>query len=462
MKKIVIASVLLIFAFVLFPHSSNAAEISCVLKKKSAYKSAINADVYYITENCTKQIFPNESVFFTYFTSWNRVILVDDLTLRFIPNDPEKYAPARDNSSGNNSSNGSSSGSSNSTATERAVDLILRDGSVIKSRTQGEVYVVINNKKFHIENMETLQELGIPVRWIEIVAQKTIDAIPSGTSLNVFPNSQIMSQAVPDFMLLKDKNSSAVYRAEPSSKDPKYQVLRKISNETALKKTGYRLDRLPQVTIAEIPDLSLIGVGSKTIFHTGNDLTSNSTISYRSASSDIITEKRGAKNTGAYARNEKYEGISYEYPWQYKVLRGFSYSGAFRDEYVVFFKSPNDERISLDLTLIPVSSKNSSYTTSDLEELVKTTHDNTLKTRVPNASTVRRSSTDWKRQTTYGYTRTTQLDFYNGNRERQITFIYKNQIFSGVIHYSLYSSSGVDTDLENLLYFVASTFKKNN
>ncbi len=465
MKKIILLSTLLVLATILFPHTGNAAETSCALKKKNAYKSSVNADVYYITENCTKQIFPNESVFFMYFNSWNKVILTDDLTLRFIPNDPQKYVPgegsARPGEDTGDPEHNSSSGSGSSGDTERSSTLIVRDGSIIKTRTSGDIYVVINNVKFHIENMETLQELNIPIRWVEIVSQKTIDSIPSGASLNVHPNKSLMSQATPDFILLKDKNSSSVYRVEPSTKDPKYQVLRKISNETALRKTGYRLDRLPQVSIEEIPELSLIGVGSKTIFRKGTDLSSNATISYQGAFAKIIEEKRSAKNEGAYLRNEKYDGVSYEYPWQYKVVRGFSYSGAFRDEYTAVFFPPNNTSVSLDLKVAPLPHKNSSYNTSELDELIKNTHDDALKTRLPNATTVRRSSTEWKRQSTYGYTRTTNLEFYDGTLERRITFIYKNQIFSGVIHYSLYASSGVETDLENVLYFVASTFKKS-
>ena len=462
MKKIIFYSFLAFALSSLASAPSFAAETSCALKKKSAYTSSASDDVYYITDNCTKQIFPNESVFFMYFNSWNNARLVDDLTLRFIPNDPEKYVPAeggtRSGESTGNSGSNSSSNSSSKNDAERAVTLIVRDGSIIKTKNENNVYIVINNVKFHIENMETLRELGIPLRWIEVVTQKTIDALPSGASLNVYMNTKIMSQATPDFMLLKDKNSADIYRVEPSTRDPKYQVLRKISNEAALRKTGYRLDRIPEVKIEKIPDLSLIGIGSKTVFYSSSDLTSNTSISYRSKSEDLINEKRGAKNEGAYLRNEKYEGISYEYPWKYRALRGFSYSSTFRDEYMVSFVSQNDENAALYLMITPISGKSSSYTKAEQEELINTAHEQSLRSEFPELTTVRRSSSEIKRHTTYGYTKITNLEFHNGAFQRRITFIYKNQIFSGIVRYVSSSSSA---DLEDLLYFIASTFKKN-
>lgn len=463
MKKIIFFSTLFILAIALFPDTSNAATTSCTLRKNNPYKSAVNPEVFYITENCTKQIFQNETVFFSYFKSWDKVILVDDLTLRFIPSDPEKYVPTKGTvdkdtdldikiDTGSNSDSGSSSGNS---GTERSASLIIRDGSVIKSRGRTEVYLVINNVKFHIENGDTLKELGIPGSWIEIVPQKTIDAIPSGTSLNMYPNSRIMSVAAPHFMLFKDRNGSTVYRVEPSSKDPKYQVLKKISNETALKKIGYRLDRIPSVSIAEIENLALIGVNTKTTFRIGSDLGSNSSISYHGTFEEIIKERQAAKNEGAFLRNEKYENVSFEYPRKFKIVRGFSYGGAFRNEYSIAFMPPKDDTSALYLTVSPVPGKSSSYTVQEQEKLISDTHLYTTGFEQFDPATVLKSSGDTHRNGTYGYTRVTTKEYSNGLTEKRITFIYKNNIFTGLIQQ--HTTGG--TELEDLLYYVASTFK---
>lgn len=453
---------LLVLVTTLFPNSTKGATVSCALRAKNPYKSSVNAEVYYITENCTKQIFPNENVFFSYFKSWNSVYLVDDLTLRFIPSDPEKYVPFEETveeddlniriDSGSNSGSGSSSGSS---GTERPTTLIVRDGSVIKSRERSEVYLVINNVKFHIENGDTLKELGIPGNWIEMVAQKTIDAIPTGTSLNMHPNSRVMSVAAPNFMLFKDRNGSTVYRVEPSSTDPKYQVLRKISNETALRKIGYRLDRIPSVSIAEIPDLALIGVNTKTTFRIGSDLGSNSTISYRGVFEEIIEERQAAKNNGAYLRNEKYERVSFEYPRKFKIIRGFSYGGAFRDEYSAVFMPPQDDTSALYLTVSPVPGKSSSYTIQEEEKLVSDTHLYPTGFEQSDSATTLKSSGNTYRNGVYGYTQVTTKEYSNGTTEKRITFIYKNNIFTGLIR----QNTTRGTELEDLLYYVANTFK---
>ncbi len=442
----------------LIPHVTIAAT-DCKLKTQNAYKSSVSENVYYITKSCTKQIFPNESVFFEYFTSWNKVILVDDLTLRFIPNDTDTYVPAKNSSSGNSSSG--SSGSSNTPGTdttERAKTLTVRDGSIIKIAGKGEVYIVINNIKFHIENMATLEELGISTRWIETVSEKTFNAIPTGTSLNVYPNSKIMSAAMPNYILLKDKASPAVYRVEPSSSDPKYQVLRKISNETTLRKFNYRLDRLPSVAINEIPELNLIGVGNKTVLRPGYDLTSNSTITYRGNYEEIIEERQQAKNNGAFLRDEKYEDISFEYPKKYKVVRGFSYASAFRDEYSVILMPPKDENSKLYMIVSPLPKKSSSYTTNDLEQIINDEHNrDTGFESVPN-NWVLHSDSDTRRHTAYGYTRITTKELNNGLYEKRISFIYKNQLFTGLIIHT----NATGSELEDLLYYVASTFKKTS
>ncbi len=463
MKKIFFFSTLFILTIALFPNTSNAITDSCALRKKNPYKSSINPEVYYITENCTKQIFQNETIFFSYFKSWDKVILIDDLTLRFIPNDPEKYVPFEGTEdkntdldikidTGSNSGSGSSSGNSGN---DRSSSLIVRDGSVIKSRERSAVYLVINNVKFHIENGDTLRELGIPANWIEIVAQKTIDAIPTGTSLNMYPNSRIMSVAAPNFMLFKDRNGSTIYRVEPSSTDPKYQLLRKISNETALRKIGYRLDRIPTVSIAEIPDLALIGVNTKTTFRIGSDLGSNSTISYQGVFEEIIEERQAAKNNGAYLRNEKYERVSFEYPRKFKVIRGFSYGGAFRDEYSVVFTPPQDGTSALYLTVSPVPGKSSSYTIQEEEKLISDTHLYSTGFEQPSSVTILQSSGNTYRNGVYGHTRVTTKEYSNGITEKRITFIYKNNMFTGLIR----QNTTRGTELEDLLYYVASTFK---
>lgn len=456
MKKIlpIIAAITILTTIV--PSVSFAADTACKLAKTRAYKSSVNPEVYYITPSCTKQQFRNESDFFSYFKSWTQVITIDELTLKYIPNDPEKYAPTKETSSENNSSSNTTSGNTSSNTTERAHTLLVKDGSVIKIKNTGAIYLVINNVKFHIQNMETLNELGIPVRWVEVVSQGTFDAIPTGTELNVYPNTATMSQAVPNYMLLKDKNSPAVYRVEPSSKDPKYQVLRRLSNEAALRKTGYRLDRIPQIVITEIPDLELFGVGSKTVLRIGTNLSSSATMSFKNYGTEILTEKQTAKNDNAYLRNEKFEGITYEYPRKLKVVRGFSYNRAFREDYMAVFTLPHDDISSLSLIVYDLPNPKSSYTINEKDTLLHDANEELTGFEIPTTAVVQHWSTDTKRNTSVGDMVVTTRELNNGVFEERITFIYNNRIFTGLIRHT--TASGAD--LENAMIFVATTFKK--
>jgi hypothetical protein len=456
MKKLL---TILTLTTLLIPTTLYSANNSCALRTGGIYRSSVNPEIYFITENCTKQLFRSEADILTHVNTLDKVTLTDELTLRFIPNDVTRYAaPKETPTTGGGSSSGSGSNTnSGGSATDRSSSLIVQDGSIIKSRNKPEIFIVINNVKYHIKDMNTFTELGIPTRWIEIVSESTLNTIPSGTTLDVFAGAPLMSQAAPNFILFKDKNSPHVYRVEPSTTDPKYQVLRRIANENVLRKLQYRLDRLPTVQITPIEELSLVSIGGKTVFYVGSDLSNNSTISYKGTFAEILKERQTAKNDNAYARNEKYDDVYFEYPRKYKIVRGFSYLRAFRDEYQVALLTPKDEDSALYLSVAPLAKKSTSYTTSEREKLIDQTHEYpTGFEHTTSATALRTWNTEIKTHTTFGRTKITKKESLNGLFETRITFIYKNHTYTALItHTSL-----TGTELEDTLYFIANTFRE--
>jgi hypothetical protein len=61
----------------------------CPLIGQTAYKTKNNPTVYYISRACTKRPFPNEAVYFAYFSSWKQVKITSSKILDAIPMDPK-------------------------------------------------------------------------------------------------------------------------------------------------------------------------------------------------------------------------------------------------------------------------------------------------------------------------------------------------------------------------------------
>ncbi|OGH64913.1 MAG: hypothetical protein A2821_00350 [Candidatus Magasanikbacteria bacterium RIFCSPHIGHO2_01_FULL_41_23] len=59
----------------------------CPLTAQTAYKTKLSSAVYYITRQCTKRVFLNETTYFAYFSLWNQVKIVNDTALANIPDD---------------------------------------------------------------------------------------------------------------------------------------------------------------------------------------------------------------------------------------------------------------------------------------------------------------------------------------------------------------------------------------
>ncbi|GEM_PF-6004578 len=188
---------------------------ACPLTPQLAYKTANHPAVYYITETCTKRPFSRSDVFFTYFTNWNQVKIIDDKTLQSIPTDTLGFMPWGP----------------------------LYDpqyGALVKTVTDPKVYLLLGNEKYWITDEKVFNALNYQWNWIEDVDQRLLDAYVIGSEINY-------TDRHPNYTLIKYQHSPKVYRLEPSSEGA--QIKRHISNEAAFISLNFRFDRI--VTIPE-------------------------------------------------------------------------------------------------------------------------------------------------------------------------------------------------------------------
>lgn len=68
---------------------------ACVLSANKAYRVKNNNGVYYISAKCTKKIFQDSKVFFTYFSSWSAAKFTTAKTLSKVPFDKDRYMTAK-------------------------------------------------------------------------------------------------------------------------------------------------------------------------------------------------------------------------------------------------------------------------------------------------------------------------------------------------------------------------------
>mgnify|MGYP001600504330 FL=1 len=67
--------------------------VSCPLESGKPYKQAKSNAVYYVTDACTKRPFASAKIYFTYFSSWKDVVMVEKSVLDSIPNDAVGFMP---------------------------------------------------------------------------------------------------------------------------------------------------------------------------------------------------------------------------------------------------------------------------------------------------------------------------------------------------------------------------------
>ncbi len=205
-------------------------EVACSLQIGKAYRAKNNPAVYMVVEPrrsdgsyragkvaCTRRVFDHERTFFTYFTSWNEVI-VDD-RIKNIPNDELGFLPL-------------------------GPKYDPKYGALVKTVSDPKVYVLLGGYRYWLSSEEVFKRLGYQASWIEDVAEEFLALYYDGETL-------VDTTRHPNYTLVKYRGDAKVYRLEPDTADSTRTVKRHITTEEAFDRLGYRADRILTIEKSE-------------------------------------------------------------------------------------------------------------------------------------------------------------------------------------------------------------------
>lgn len=194
------------------PNSVSAA--TCPLNAGSAYKTSVSPAVYYVTDQCTKQLL-NQDQYFSYFTSWDDTQITTAAKLSAVKTD---IAPA-----------------------SMGPKYFPRTGSIIKVANDPSVYYVFWFSKIKIGSESLFNEMGFSWNWVETVPQATFDKfITSPEGLNT--SSDVFEEGI--YVFRYASHPEKTYFLLPHFKTGKSQK-HYLKNDTLIDYLGYRRDRIP-------------------------------------------------------------------------------------------------------------------------------------------------------------------------------------------------------------------------
>lgn len=206
-------------------------QVTCPLSIGSVYKSPEQSAVYYIAAprnsdgtykqsgSCTKRAFFQAPIYFTYFTSWDAVQVVDQSALDSIPNDALGFMP-------------------------KGPLYRPQYGALVKTISDPKVYLLLNDKKYWITDEAVFTALGYTGSWIEDVAEELLAQYVVGEEITD-------TDTHPNYTLITYDNSAKVYRLEPDPQDPQKTVKRWISSPEVFNQLNFRWDRIVTVDRSE-------------------------------------------------------------------------------------------------------------------------------------------------------------------------------------------------------------------
>ncbi len=220
------------------PTATQTKTFTCPLDIGKAYKSSRSNAVYFVVEprmrngaidtsatRCTRRAFTTSAGFFSYFTSWNEVIVdnrIDQITtdvLGFMPKGP-KYDP--------------------------------KYGALVKTVSDPKVYLLLGGKKYWINSEQVFTRLRYSWNWVEDVSEELLASYDVGGEI-------VDTTRHPNFTLVKYSGDNKVYRLEPDPNDSTRTVKRHIADEYTFTRLGYRWDRVVTIDAEEqYPDGTML------------------------------------------------------------------------------------------------------------------------------------------------------------------------------------------------------------
>lgn len=193
---------------------------NCPLQPQQAYRATGQSAVYYITTDCTKRAFQRSDSFFTYFASFDDVIVLRPEALAAIPADTLGFMPLGPRYN-------------------------PQYGALVKSVTDPKVYLLLGNKKYWITDAAVFEAIGYPWSWIEDVDVQLLNKYPAGGEITD-------TTRIPEYTLVKSPGDPTIYRVEADPENPETPVYRAIPNEQTFVSLGFRWDRVLPVAPSRV------------------------------------------------------------------------------------------------------------------------------------------------------------------------------------------------------------------
>ncbi len=235
-------------AVIFFAVAHVSAQTSCSLATEQAYKSSVSNAVWYVSDDCAKRPIKNPDVFFSHFSAWSDVRVVEDGELAAIPNHELGFLPW---------------------GTRRE----YKNGSLVKTVDDPNVYVLLDGERFPIESEDAFRGLGYDFSQVEDVFPAVLNTRPQGRSIAAvsdYPGSLVFSiGGTSDLYLLeRDANGSFAKRRIESFDD--------VSRD-------YRTDR-----IADLPAGTVVYDSLRPAFTPGSSLRNAGNVALVEAAPTIV------------------------------------------------------------------------------------------------------------------------------------------------------------------------------
>jgi len=197
--------------------SQPRAGLQCVAGQDEVFKASNSSAVYITTDGCvTKHAFRSPAVFFSYFDSYSRIVVLAPAEVNAIPNNAVAFAPWGPRRT-------------------------YVNGDILKTPLDSKVYIVVNGKKNWISSESVFSALYGSWSVVEDVDQRVLDSFGVGQEIT-------STEIHPDGTLVKSADDPKVYLIENGR-------LRWIVNEDVFDRLQYRRDRIFVITNADAYDL---------------------------------------------------------------------------------------------------------------------------------------------------------------------------------------------------------------
>lgn len=166
-------------------------EDGCMLMQGKAYISLPSPAVWLITDSCTRQLFTSPEKYFSYFSSWDDLVAVDQSRIDNVPEDPVQLIPWGPHHSPGN----------------QALVKVLHDT---------RVYFLLGGNRHWITSEVAFGALGFMWDWVIDVSDALLDLYEIGTDIDTL---------YPPGVIIQDAQTQLYYQLEIDTQQP--DVLRK-------------------------------------------------------------------------------------------------------------------------------------------------------------------------------------------------------------------------------------------